>query len=57
MCKTLLQYPDLNELFGIHTDAIDYHLGAVISQSGKHIALYIHKIPVPQTLYKVSEKE
>ena len=57
MCKTLLQYPDLNERFGIHTDAIDYHLGSVISQSGKHIALYIHKIPVPQTLYKVSEKE
>ena len=39
---TLLAYTDLNKLFDIHTDAIDYQILAVISQGEKkflHTAL------------------
>ena len=32
-CDTLLTYPNFNETFKIHTDAITFQLGAVISQN------------------------
>eukprot|EP00957_Ditylum_brightwellii_P015145 1141777-Ditylum_brightwellii.AAC.1 len=32
--EALLTYPNFNEPFGIHTDASDLQLGAVISQKG-----------------------
>ena len=41
---TLLVYPDSNKRFGIHTDAINYQLGAVISQNVKPIAFYSRKL-------------
>ena len=36
--ELLLAYPDLNDPFEIHTDAIKLQIGAVIPQKGKPIA-------------------
>ena len=41
---TLLTYPDFNETVKIHTDAIAFRLGAVISQKDKPIDLYSRKL-------------
>ena len=43
-CDTLLNYPDFNEEFKIHTDASDLQLGAVISHRGKPIAFLSRKL-------------
>ena len=51
---TLLSYPDFNKRFDIHTNARDYHLGAVIIQHGKPIALCRRKLTGPQTRYTVT---
>ena len=53
---TLLVYPNFNKLFDIHMDAIDYQLGAVISQNRKAIAFYSRKLTGPKTRYIVTEK-
>ena len=53
----LLTYPDFNKCFDIHTDSRDCQLGAVISQDGKPIALYSHKLTETQTQYTEMEKE
>ena len=37
---TLLDYPDFNEEFKIHTNASNLQLRAFISKKGKHIAFY-----------------
>ena len=42
--KTLLSYPDFTKPFDIHTDASDYQLGAVISQSKKNNRVLQQKI-------------
>ena len=55
-CDTLLIYPDFNKGFDIHTDDSGFQLGALIIQDGKPIALYIHKLIVPQLEYTVTEK-
>ena len=39
--EVLLGYPDFNAPFEIHTDALKLQIGAVISQKGKPIALYL----------------
>ena len=39
--ETLLAYPDFSRSFKIHTDASDYHLGAVISQNKKTIVFTV----------------
>ena len=39
-CNTLLKYLDFNKRFFIHTDARDYHMGAMISQGVKPIDFY-----------------
>ena len=49
--EVLLAYPDFNLPFDIHTDAIKLQLGAVISQNGKPIAFYSHKLNPAQTRY------
>ena len=54
---TLLQYPDFNEKFEIHTDASDYQLGAVISQKSKPIAFFSRKLNSAQRNMTVTEKE
>ena len=56
-CGTLLSYPDFNKRFNIHTDAIYYQIGEVISQYGKPIEFYSRKLTGPQTRYAVTEKE
>ena len=53
---TLLVYPDFNKRFGMHTDAINYQLGEVISQYGKPIAYYSRKLTETQTQYMVMKK-
>ena len=45
---TLLLYLDFNKRFDIHTDAINYQLGAVIIQNGKPIAFYSRKLTETQ---------
>ena len=51
---TLLNYPDFNEIFKIHTDDSAFQLGAVISQKGKHIDFYIRKLTDTQQRYTVT---
>ena len=53
----LLAYPDFNLPFDIHTDASDFQLGAVISQNGKPIALYSHRLSISQRNYMTTERE
>ena len=55
--NTLLAYLYFTELFDIHMDDSNYHLGGVIIQSDKPIAFYIQKLTRPQTRYTVTEKE
>ena len=55
--NTLLAYQDVNKNFDIHTDEIDYQLGAVISQDSKPIAFYSRKPTKTKTQYTVMEKE
>ena len=54
---TLLEYSDFKKRFDINTDGSDYQLGAVISQSGKTINLYIRKLTKTKTRYTVTEEE
>lgn len=55
--EVLLAYPDFNLPFDIHTDASKLQLGAVISQNGKPIAFYSHKLNPAQTRYTTAERE
>ena len=48
----LLSYPNLSEIFIIHTDASKTHLGGVFSQNGKPIAFYSRKfIPAQVSIW------
>ena len=53
----LLEYPDFNLPFDIHTDASDFQLGAVISQNGKPIVFYSHRLSISQRNYMTTERE
>lgn len=55
--ETMLNYPDFNLPFEIHTDASDRQLGAVIMQNGKPIAFFSRKLRPEQRRYTVTEKE
>ena len=54
--EVLLAYPDFNALFEIHTDASKLQIGAVISQKGKPIALYLQKMNTAEQNYTTTEK-
>ena len=53
-CNTLLEYPDFNKEFKIHTNASDFELGSVIIQKGKTIVFHIIQIPDAQKRYTVT---
>ena len=55
--ETLLDYPDFNKPFVIHTDASHLQLGGVISQDGNPIAYYSRKLNDAQTRYTTTERE
>ena len=44
----LIVYPDLNEPFKIHTDASDYHMGAVMIQDKRPVACWSRKFSPAQ---------
>ena len=52
----LFIYADFHKCFDIHTDAIEFQLGSVISEDGKPIAFYRLKLTGPQTCYTVTQK-
>ena len=54
--NTLLNYPDFNENFKIHTNASEFQLGVVISQKVKPIAFYSKKLTNTQQRYTVIER-
>ena len=53
----LSTYPDFNEIFKIHTNAIAFQLGAVIGQKGKPIAFCSRKLTGDQKGYTLTEIE
>ena len=55
--NTLLNYPYFNETFKIHTYAIAFQFGEVISQKYKPISIYSRKLTNYQQWYTVSYKE
>src|SRR5687767_12904298 len=57
MRETLLAYPNLSEVFDIHTDASLMQLGTCISQNGRPIAVYSRKLNPAQTRYTTTERE
>ena len=54
--EIILNYPDFNKVFEIHTDASDRQLGSVISQEGK-ITFYSRKLSSAQCNYTTTEQE
>ena len=54
---TLLNYPDSNETFKIHTNDRAFQLGSVIIQKVKPIAFYSRELTESQQQYKVTEGE
>ena len=57
--ETILNYPDLEKVFEIHTDAAKWQTttGAVIAQEGKPLAFYSRKLNGAQRNYTTTEKE
>ena len=55
--ETILNYPNFNEVFEIHTDASDRQLGAAISQNKKPLAFYSRKLSSAQRNYTTTEQE
>jgi hypothetical protein len=53
--ETLVTIPDFTKEFEIHTDASKLQLGACISQGGKAVAFYSHKLQPAQTCYTTTE--
>ena len=55
--QTMLKYPDFSKTFHVHTDASDYQLGGVISQSQGPIAYFSKKLTETQKRYTIIGKE
>ena len=51
----LLSYPNLNEIFIIHTDVKKAQLGGVIIQNGNPIAFYSRQLTPAQMNYTTTE--
>ena len=56
VCEVLLDYPDFNAPFEIHTDVSKLKIGAFISQKGKPIAFYSRNINSAQQNYTTTDK-
>ena len=48
--NNLLAYPDFKKIFDIHTDAIDFQLGAFSTQEAKQIDFHREKLTGHQKL-------
>jgi hypothetical protein len=58
ICREVIQnFPDFSKPFHIYKDASDTHLGDVITQDDKPIALYIIKLNSAQKRYTTGEQE
>jgi hypothetical protein len=55
--ETVVTFPDFTKEFEIHTDASKLQLGACISQGGKPVAFYPHKLQPAQTRYTTTERK
>ena len=55
--KILLAYPDWSKPFDVYTDASDYQLGTIISQSNRPIAFFSRWLSKAQHNYTTTEKE
>ena len=55
--EVLLEYPDFNAPFEIHTDASKLQIGAVIYQKGNPIAFYLQNMNIAQHNYTTTDKE
>ena len=53
----LLSYPNFSEIFIIHTNTRKIHLGGVISQNGKPIAIQSRKLTPAKIKYTTTEIE
>jgi hypothetical protein len=55
--EIFLSYPNWSIPFDVHADASDKQLGAVISQLGKPLAFFSHRLSKSQRNYMTTEKE
>ena len=55
--ETILNYPNFNEIFEIHTDASNMQLGAVISRNGSQLVFYSRKQRNTQRNYTTTKQE
>ena len=53
---TIITYPNLNEVFKIHTDVSDRQLGAVISPNGRLLSFYSRKLSARITQHCVNPR-
>ena len=49
--ETILNYLDYKNMFNVHTDTSDDHLGAFISQHDKSIDFFLRKLSNPHRNY------
>ena len=52
--ETFLIYLDFNNHFDIHTNDIEFHIGAVIIKTVNSIAFYSRKLTKPQQRYTLT---
>ena len=55
--ETILNCPNFNKVFEIHTDASDRQLGVVISQNGRPLAFYCMKWSDAQSNYTTTKQD
>ncbi len=55
--NALAAYPDHNNWFAIYTDTSDFQLGACITQEGRPVAYFLHKLKKSQQNYTTMKKD